>query len=158
MVIKDRLLAASHDKIAQSQSLNTRVRELEKLLHNAEHTILQKDCHIKCLENQVNGKTGSLNAGRTFNKREVDSVEQMRKELEAAKAENKRLQDIANKMMSISGDDHVKKMLKQSECAVKRVVQELGKQYKEWDTIKTKTPKGKFGTNKLECTCQNSGA
>ncbi|KAL1509119.1 hypothetical protein ABEB36_003910 [Hypothenemus hampei] len=144
---KDRLLASSQEQLVQSKHLAGRVRELEKLLHNAEHTILQKDCHIKCLENQI--------SCRTSNK--IDSsVDAMRRELEAAKAENRRLQEIANKMMVLNGDDHVRRMLKHSECAVKRVVQEIGKQYKEWDQKKPKY-KGKLGLGKEECGCKPDG-
>ncbi|CAH0556922.1 unnamed protein product [Brassicogethes aeneus] len=66
-------------------------------------------------------------------------VAKMKKELEAARAENKKLQEIANKMVSITGDEHVQQMLKQSECAVKRVVEELGRQYQQWDTARDRS-------------------
>lgn len=151
------MLAASQEQLIQSQAINSRIRELEKLLHNAEHTIIQKDCHIKCLENQMGCRGGSINASRAANKREIDAVDLMRKELEAARAENRKLQEVATKMLSISGDDHVKKMLKQSECAVKKVAQEIGKQYKEWDQVKRKD-KGKFGGNRQDCSCHCPGS
>lgn len=141
----------------ESHTMGMKMNELQKLLHKAEHMILQKDCHIKCLQNELNSKTGSINVSKKLNRREMESVEHMRKELEAAKAENKRLQEIANKMLSISGDDHVKRMLQQSECAVKRVVEELGRQYKEWDHHnKRPQAKGKFATNQHDCTCHSS--
>lgn len=157
MAMKDKLLAESQDKLIQSHTMVTKINELQKLLHKAEHMILQKDCHIKCLQNELNCKTGSINASKKLNRREMESVELMRKELDAAKAENKRLQEIANKMLSISGDDHVKKMLKQSECAVKRVVEELGRQYKEWDHNKRPQAKGKSATKEHDCACHSAG-
>ncbi|XP_050309863.1 myosin heavy chain, clone 203-like [Anthonomus grandis grandis] len=140
--------------VTQNQSINSRIKELEKLLHNAEHVIIQKDCHIKCLENELQSQTGCLSVSKNLNRREMDTVEMMRKELETAKEENRRLQDIANKMLQVNGDDHVKRMLKQSECAVKRVVQELGKQYKEWDHIRMQNPKGKLATQQNKCVCR----
>ncbi|XP_060518388.1 uncharacterized protein LOC132697113 [Cylas formicarius] len=124
-----------------------RIEELEILLHKAEHALSQKDCHIKCLENQLNDREYCINRSKKLNQKEFESVELMRRELDAAKAENKKLQDIANKMISLTGDGHVKKMLKQSECAIKRVVQELGKQYREWDS------KNKKNGDAEDCTC-----
>ncbi|CAH1133765.1 unnamed protein product [Ceutorhynchus assimilis] len=149
VAMKQRQLVQSKDQLAQSQTLSARIRDLEKLLHKAEHMLLQKDCHIKCLENQLTC------TGKKPNQLDMDLMEQMRKELETARAENQRLQEIANAMMTASGDEHVKKMLKQSECAVKRVVEELGKQYKDWDHLKIRNPKGKFAEKK-ECSCYSS--
>lgn len=44
-------------------------------------------------------------------------------------------------------------MLKQSECAVKRVVEELSRQYREWDSMKQRQQRGKFGTKQCKCPC-----
>ncbi|KAF7266369.1 hypothetical protein GWI33_020394 [Rhynchophorus ferrugineus] len=154
---KDKLLAVSQDKALKVQQLGNKVNELEQQLHNAEHAIIQKDCRIKCLENQLRTRAGSIETSKKLNKRDLESVEQMKKELAMATAENKRLQEIANRIMSISGDDHMKKMMKQSECAVKKIVQELGKQYTEWDQMKTKNPKGKYTPDTHKCLCNMEG-
>ncbi|XP_030749511.1 protein Daple-like [Sitophilus oryzae] len=152
---KDKMIAASQEQLIQAQQTSLKIKELEKQLHRAEHTILQKECHIRCLEDELKCKTGTIDASKKLNKEEIKTLEQMKKELAMATNENKRLQEIANKIACTSGDDHMKKMLKQSECAVKRIVQELGKQYKEWDHgVKGKLPKGKYAPGVHECLCK----
>ncbi|KAJ8954424.1 hypothetical protein NQ318_011099 [Aromia moschata] len=152
---KDHLIAASEEKLAAVQSqlkssiqgvscettcYRTRIEDLERELN-------QSQSQIKTLQKQLRDSHTSLKTTKQLTKNECDSVAAMRRELEAAQVENKKLQDIANKMASLTGDEHVQKMLKQSECAVKRVVEELSRQYKEWDQFKSsqKKDKGKCG-------------
>ncbi|XP_066143438.1 myosin heavy chain, clone 203-like isoform X2 [Euwallacea fornicatus] len=130
IVNKDQPPAVPQGEIAQSQNLNSRVTELEKQLHDAKHTILQKDCRIRCLESQIMDGGGSWR-----------------------NLPNRRPREIATPMRSASGDPHLKKLLKQSEYAVKRVVQELVKQDKKQGRIEVKNPKRDFGSNQGKCPC-----
>ncbi|KAJ8920783.1 hypothetical protein NQ315_004924, partial [Exocentrus adspersus] len=40
------------------------------------------------------------------------------------------------KMGSVSGDEHLRQMLRQSKCAIEKIALELTRQYEEWDCIK----------------------
>ncbi|KAJ8950847.1 hypothetical protein NQ314_007769 [Rhamnusium bicolor] len=155
---KDCLIAASEEKLTAVQAqlkssiqgvscettcLKTRIDELERELDKAQS-------EIEHLQVQVRNTDDSLQGTKKLTKSEFESVAAMKRELEAAKEENKKLQQIANKMVALTGDEHVQKMLKQSECAVKRVVEELGKQYKQWDHIKYNTKRASAGdANKI---------
>nr|XP_023028983.1 intracellular protein transport protein USO1-like [Leptinotarsa decemlineata] len=146
---KDQLIAASEEKLAAVQTqlkssiqgvscetlcYKTRIEELERELCSAR-------CRIGKLERQLTEKEEILRGARRTNKSEYETVGVMRRELDAAKAENNKLQEIAKKMVTLTGDEHVQKMLRQSECAVRRVVEELGKQYREWDNMRSRRQK-----------------
>ncbi|CAH1175728.1 unnamed protein product [Phaedon cochleariae] len=155
---KDQLIAASEEKLAAVQAqlkssiqgvscettcYKTRIDEMERELCGAR-------CKIRKLERELKEKEETMKAAKQMNKCEYESVGKMRRKLETAEAENKQLQEIVNKMVSWTGDEHSQKMLKQSNCAVRRVIEELGKQYKEWDHMRhTKGPKCK----KPKCAC-----
>lgn len=68
---------------------------------------------------------------------EADTILLIKKELDAARAENRKLQQIASEMASLASNEHAQTILKQSECAVQKVVSELGKQYMEWDRMRS---------------------
>nr|CAI5820715.1 unnamed protein product [Callosobruchus analis] len=156
---KDQLIAASEEKLTTLQQqlkssiqgvscetlcYKTRIEELERELCHAK-------CQIKILQDKVKNKDMSISGAKNINRNEQDQMAMMARELEAARAENRKLQEIANKMVSLTGDEHVQKMLKQSECAVKRVVEELSKQYQEWDTMKHRNQKSKLGGTRCCC-------
>ncbi|KAG5880204.1 hypothetical protein JTB14_018995 [Gonioctena quinquepunctata] len=155
---KDNLIAASEEKLSAVQSqlkssiqgvscettcYKTRIEELDRELCGAR-------CRIGKLERQLTEKEEILRGAKRTNKWECESVSAMRRELDAAKAENNKLQEIASKMVTLTGDEHVQKMLKQSECAVRRVVEELGKQYREWDHMRSRRQRNRPNPNMNE--------
>lgn len=135
---KDSIIALSEERLAAVQMelkssiqgvsceticYKTRIEELQREL-------LQSQKMIRTLQKQLKDKI--------MTKDQIDLFENMKKELSEAREENKKLQEIAKKMAVLTGDEHVQKMLKQSECAVRKVVEELSKQYKEWDLMRKK--------------------
>lgn len=135
---KDSIIALSEEKLAAVQMqlkssiqgvsceticYKTRIEELERELSQSQRM-------IKSLQKQLKDKA--------ITKDQMDVFDNMRKELEEARQENKKLQEIAQKMALLTGDEHVQQMLRQSECAVKKVVEELGKQYQEWDLMRNR--------------------
>lgn len=70
---------------------------------------------------------------------ESDAVATMQRELDAAREENRKLQQTVVKMSSsTTGDAHLQDLLCQSKCAVERIALELSKQYEDWDSMKKK--------------------
>lgn len=158
---KDCLIAESEQKLAAVQAqlkssiqgvscettcYKTRIEDLEREL---------KQCQLQneALRKQLNKNDCSLRGVEKLTKSEYESVAIMKRELDAAKTENKRLREIASKMVTLTGDEHLQTMLKQSQCAVRRVVEELGRQYKEWDNMK-QNQKGIFGQVSKQCPCK----
>ncbi|XP_023311145.1 ELKS/Rab6-interacting/CAST family member 1-like [Anoplophora glabripennis] len=159
---KDCLIAESEEKLAGVQAqlkssiqgvscettcYKTRIEDLERELSKAQS-------QIETLKKQLNKNDSSLKGVEKLTRSECESVATMKRELDAAKEENKKLRDIANKMVTLTGDEHVQNMLKQSQCAVKRVVEELGRQYKEWDNMKRNQKKGIFAQVNKRCPCK----
>ncbi|KAJ8979029.1 hypothetical protein NQ317_003132 [Molorchus minor] len=156
---KDHLIAASEEKLAAVQSqLKSSIQGVsceascyKTRIDDLERELTKSQSQIRNLQNQLRDSRTSIQTTRQLTKNECETVAAMRRELETAKAENKKLQEIANKMVALTGDEHFKKMLKQSECAVKRVVEELGRQYKEWDHVKSSSKKEGRCSCKCEC-------
>lgn len=156
---KDCLIAESERKLAAVQAqlkssiqgvscettcYKTRIEDLEREL---------KQCRLQneALRKQLAKNDCSLRGVEKLTKSECESVARMKRELDAARCENKKLREIANKMVTLTGDEHLQSMLKQSQCAVKRVVEELGRQYKEWDNMKQNQKKGVFAQANKQC-------
>ncbi|XP_072388996.1 uncharacterized protein [Diabrotica undecimpunctata] len=147
---KDRLIAAADKKLEILQSqlkssiqgvsvettvYKTRIQELEMELNDAKNQIQKLDVIDR------------RDTSRRSKSCEYEAVCAMKKELQAANAENKKLQEIAKNMAILTGDEHVQKMLKQSQYAVRKVVEELSEQYKEWDNLKKERRNPKSGGN-----------
>ncbi|CAG9835286.1 unnamed protein product [Diabrotica balteata] len=148
---KDRLIAAADKKLeilqAQLKSsiqgvsvettvYKTRIQELEMELNDAKNQIQKLDASIDRRDTSKRSRSC-----------EYEAVCAMKKDLQAANAENKKLQEIAKNMAILTGDEHVQKMLKQSQYAVRKVVEELSEQYKEWDNLKKERRKPRSGGN-----------
>ncbi|KAJ8920804.1 hypothetical protein NQ315_004945 [Exocentrus adspersus] len=157
---KDSLIAESEQKLSAVQCqlkssiqgvscettcYKTRIEDLERELHKSQ-------LEVSTLQKQLKSKNDSIKGVQNLTKNECENVAAMKRELDAAKTENTKLREIANKMVAITGDEHVQSMLKQSECAVKRIVEELSRQYKEWDNLKRNQKKGIYAeVNNCPC-------
>ncbi|XP_028139215.2 zinc finger CCCH domain-containing protein 13-like [Diabrotica virgifera virgifera] len=137
---KDRLITAADKKLETLQAqlkssiqgvsveatvYKTRIQELEMELNDAKNQLRKMDDSI--LRRDTSRRSKSC---------EYEAVCAMKKELQAANDENRKLQEIAKNMAILTGDEHVQKMLKQSQYAVRKVLEELNEQYKEWDDLK----------------------
>lgn len=131
---KDQLISSSEEQLAQVQDqlkstienvasettrLKQRIEELEQLLSEKDELLRQ----ITETKEQEDGE-------------KEDLISRMREELEAARNENEKLQDIAEQMASFTGDEHYKEMLQESKCAVEKVKEQLSYTYDQWDCMK----------------------
>lgn len=135
-MLRSQLELSSGD--SDKNSILPKIQLLEKDLQETKACLEEKTNQVKCLQTLV--KSGN----------DPSLMMEMKKELEMAQNENKKLQEIATKMVSITGDEHVQQMLKQSEYAVKKVVEELGKQYQHWDCSKIRGRKRSHSSGKIK--------
>lgn len=128
----------------------------------------QLECELVDKNNQIIVLTHGISSDKclcTHCQGDADTILLMKRELEAARAENRKLQEIASDMAALTTDEHAQTLLKQSQCAVQKIASELGRQYKEWDKLQsdnTKTTKRKSAEKPqselgMICECENIG-
>lgn len=119
--MQDQLKSTIENVASETTRLKQRIEELENLLREKDELLRQ----ITEVKEQEDGE-------------KEDLISKMREELEAAKSENEKLQDIAEKMASFTGDEHYQEMLQESKCAVEKVKEQLSYTYDQWDCMKGK--------------------
>lgn len=132
---KDQLISSSADQLAQVQD------QLRSTIENVASETAQLKARIDELENLLREKDDFIKKLMESKDQEAekdDLFDKMKAELEAARAENEKLQDLADKMASFTGDEHFRNMLRESKSAVEKVKEQLENQYDEWDCVKKK--------------------